>query len=183
MCSPSAHSFKPILDGGVRVLYCEHCGDVREIASSTHPYEYRGTLVSPQPMFSVSNDTNPQIPATEELERSVQELEADVLDRIRDGLGSGESWSSILARAGIDANSDFARSMAAKAGVQREVGFREVHDLPLFGGMNVSTPVAPPERGAVTELSPEERALIEESNRYEQRRRIVAEDDRLDAGL
>lgn len=181
MCGPAAHSFKPILDGGVRVLYCEHCGNVRELAP-TVAIEHRGWNwketredidLREHPVIP-----NAKAPAVDDLERTVQDLEADVLERIRDGIGSGESWSSILNRAGIDPASDFARNMASKAGVQREVGFHEVNDLPLFKEIN-----PPTDRGPVGELSPEERALIEESNRYEQRRRIVGEDDRLDAGL
>ena len=163
-CRPGSHAFAPVVQNGIAVIFCPACGEVRDLAPRVEvapQYRYDGPLTSdsvpPLP---------PQVAKPEELERSVQELEADVVERLRDGLGH-ESWSSIMQRAGIDPASDFARSLGAKVGAQ-QAAFEEQPSLGF--------------RQSVTGLPPEEAALIEESNRHEQRR-IVVDDSALAAGL
>lgn len=162
-CGPASHNFRP--HSGV--LYCKLCGDVRPLApvEVSHAYRYEGPQTPdalPAPVVAT--------PHVEDLERSVQDLEADVLERLRDGLGSGESWSSIMQRAGIDPSSDFARSMSAKVGAQQAAFEFDPKPAPL--GF----------RASVTGLPPDEQALIEESNRHEQRR-VTISDEALNAGL
>lgn len=175
-CLPGAHKFEP--HATVPVIFCERCGAVRALTSTVEervPAASVGVGPAARPMPSVYAEPLPVDESPEQLDQTIQELEADVLDRLRDAMGQ-ESFGSILERAGIDPNSAFARSVATKVGA-REVGFTDAPPP------QPSSFVESIMRGNVSQLSDEERALIEASNRHPQQRVTVEDTDRLEAGL
>lgn len=129
-------------------------------------------------------------------EKTVNELEADIVERVREALGGGESWGAILQRAGIDPNSRFARDFAGVVGREepppepargRSTWDLAFNDLPIYADTK-----APPSlfddfdktaRGNAAELSPEEAALVARTNEAEPYRVVVADTDDLNAGL
>lgn len=152
MCTNGSHAY--VAQGAV--IYCTRCGDVRSLtfpAVEQRPFEWK-TVNDPVTI------QQPSVPPPDPLDdQTVQELEAEVIQRMRDaGLKPGEAFN----RAGIALDTPFAQRVMEQMQGQ----------LDLF-----------PSHGTVADLSDDERSLLDRSNAHEQRRVIVDGKDTLEADL
>lgn len=173
-CAPGNHHYRP--SGGV--IFCGGCGDVKSLGlpGIEAPLGWTPVPVSPPaPLPPTEAFAPPAFLNIEQAERSVQQLEADLLEQMRE---AGVDPHDTIARAGIDPHSSVAQRI-----LQQLAPLPDPQEQPPLPGMESAIRRATwPVRGAVAQLSEDEQALLDSSNAHEQRR-IVVDGEALEHGL